>query len=134
LWLPRSGSVQNPTLKAKRKEGWQEKSSLFAEGNQILKAILIDPTKREIKGIEIDPSKAPLTSAFGNKKILLLTTAVNPRLMLCYNGNADPPSFWFINKYIIVGKALLVGRENGNWPAPIALNVKDIECLVRFAS
>lgn len=102
-----------------------------------MKAILIDPVAREVKGIEIDPTK--LNAAFGGKKTLLLTEMIGQSLVLYHNGIVyavgGQKSFWFEGvKQSILGKGLLVGREKGKWPAPITLNARDVECLVRFSS
>jgi hypothetical protein len=38
-----------------------------------MKAILIDPMRREVKGIEVDPTRLNEVFGSGNKKVSLLT-------------------------------------------------------------
>ena len=97
-----------------------------------MKAILIDPTKREIKGIEIDS----ISAAFGNKKVMLVTKMIGQTLVLCYDAHARLPSFfWYYGvRDAIQSKGILLGRERGVWPVPITLDVRDVECLVKFGS
>lgn len=101
-----------------------------------MKAILIDPTRHEVKGIEVDPLlHNTISSALGGGKILIVSKMLDWGLVLYYNGHAKPPSFWFEGiPSIIHGKAIVFGRERGKWPVPITLIAKDIECLVRFSS
>ena len=100
-----------------------------------MKAILIDPTRREVRGIEVEPTN--IAGAFGGTtKTLLLTSMVGWDKILYFNGyalqNGQHP-FWFQGcSQVISGKALLLGRVKGQWPVPTQLSVREAEQLVRF--
>jgi len=97
-----------------------------------MKAILIDPTQRELRGIEVQSHE--LSAAFGAKKILLLTKMIGWHNVLYHDGlGSISACFWFEGvRSRINGKALLLGRDKGKWPVSTTMTVKDVECLVKF--
>jgi hypothetical protein len=99
-----------------------------------VKAILIDPSKREIKGIEIDVPGISLMY----KKAVLLQAMIGQERILYYDGTCqasqqDP--FWLFGMpRVVYGKGLLLGRTKDQCPVATTLTTKDVECLVRFRS
>lgn len=103
-----------------------------------MKAILIDPTRREVRGIEVEATA--INAAINNRqtKTLILQTMIGFDKMLFYDGHAraqPSPGFWLKGvRHHIVGRGLLLGRQKGQWPVATALTVREVECLVRFDS
>ena len=99
-----------------------------------MKAIVIDPVKREVKGIEIELLGVHLMY----KDAILVQTMIGlPHIMYSDGRGIDTKQnpFWFkgLNK-VIYGKGLLLGRNKGQWPVATMLSVREVECLVKFPS
>lgn len=101
-----------------------------------MKAILINPERREVTGIEIQHRE--LYAAFGSKKVFLAQKMMGRNHVLYYDATQSckiTKSFWIEGvQSIIFGKGLLLGREAGKWPVSSTMSARDVECLVRFGS
>ena len=100
-----------------------------------MKAILIDPNRREVSGIEVDPLK--IKEAFG-ANALLLNAMIGWHKVLFYDFHASnkgqPPFLIQGLTQTICGKGLLFDRMQGQWPLASTLTVREAECLVKFSS
>lgn len=101
-----------------------------------MKAILINPERREVTGIEVQPNK--ISAAFGSRKVFLASKTIGRSHVLYYDAmqsNTIAKSFWIEGvQSIIFGKAFLLGREAGLKLTSSTLSARDVECLVRFTS
>ncbi len=99
-----------------------------------MKAILIDPVRREVKGISVE--MPDIRSLY--KGAMLLQAMIGFDRVMYHAGNGPETMqafFWFkgLNQ-VVYGKGLLLGRNKGQWPIATTLTVREVECLVRFLS
>lgn len=100
-----------------------------------MKAILIDPARREISGIEIDPTR--IKEAFSGEAGLLTATIGKNRILYYDIGAYKRQERAFSiqgTSQIFRGKALLFGRLKSQWPLAPTLTAREAECLVTFSS
>jgi hypothetical protein len=114
-------------------------TNLRGGGRKPMRALLIDSSQYQIRGVEVDPLK--LKQAFiGDKTVVpieLSSIAIDSITVLFYDRNAVlkyPAAFFYIEGLSgpIFGKGLLLGHRQGIGPESTHLKASEVESIVGF--